>query len=73
MLSLVLPDLTNFFYPSGVIGLWFWVFLGIGAILLCLSIYLGFKHSGWAYVTAIASGIVFGILFAVAMMSVLIF
>lgn len=73
MLSLVLPDLTAFFYPGGVVGIWFWIFVAIGGVLLCGTIFLGYKHSNWAYVAAIASGLVLGMLFAVAMMSVLIF
>lgn len=73
LISVALPTLTQFFYPEGRASLWFWIFTGLGAILLCGAIYSGYKKSGWAYIFAVAAGTVLGVIFAVALMSVLIF
>lgn len=73
LFSLLLPYVSSFFFVSGNPTLYFWVLVGIALGVLMLSIYLSYQKNKWGYLTFIISGILLGLVFAVALMSVFIF
>lgn len=73
LFSLLLPYITTFFYANLTPTLAFWIFLTIAIILSGISIYLLYVKSRWSYVSFLSSGILLGVIFAIALMSVFIF
>jgi hypothetical protein len=71
LLSLAIPILQDFFYFGNTPTLAFWIFVGIGMALLGLTTFANAKRSKAAYIASIIAGFIFGLLFSVALISII--
>lgn len=72
LMTLAIPVLQDFFYLGNAPTLWFWIFLGIGGAIFGITLLAFWRKSRWSYILGIISGLIFGLLFSVALISVII-